>query len=229
MYTSIAMEDEEGRRGFDVALSRLVMPYTLLGLVVFVAMTAMLESGQGIGQRIAFGVVALLVNLAEVALMLRLMVLMWRRRLWTRNSPLPSVDSFFGLIVAWGIGGMAFWVIDTSPTKTGFFAPIDTSGVYEVSLNPWIAAVEFTSNGLEHAAGAMHTILPVHVLSSLYYAFLTSVHYFFLAALIAVGFAWLFEQRTEGKPEKRGRSSPPKELNEFGIIGADAGYRRLKL
>ncbi len=212
----------------DVLLSRLVLPYTIFAIVPFVVMLAILESGRDLPQRIIFGIVAILVNILEVGLTVYMIYRQWKRDS-TSTTLLQYIDSFLGLVLAWGIGGMAFYTIDTTATRIEYFAPL----VGDISGNNWIAALQFTANGLEHAATTPHSILTSHVLSDLYYAFLSAFHFFYLAALVAVGIDTLYQSEREKRRQKKREAreallpKPPvvaASSYDLGIIGGGRMY-----
>ncbi len=188
------------RMGVLDALYFLRIPFTLFSLLPFVIGVAILESGSDVGQRIAFGVIAILSNLFQVIYCLYLLVRVWSRDSTWRNSAtvLRYVDSFFALMCAWGMGSMAFWVIDTTPAHEKYFATL----AEHLSGNRWLVAVDFTMSSIYVATAAEPAFLPIHVLSRLYYGFIAAFHFFYLATLIVIGLEAVFKRVEKSASEE---------------------------
>lgn len=182
------------------------VPFTLLALVPFVVMLAILESGRGLGQRVSFAVVSLVNILVQLAWGLYLgyrVYYVGRQR--TDERPLSIVrflDSWFGLMFAWGMGAMAFWVIDTSPAQDHFwsFEPDKLAN----PENNWLVALDFVFDMVHiMTASSASAFGPHQIVVRLLLFCIEVFHIFYLPLVIALVAIYQFDkQREESKDQQ---------------------------
>jgi hypothetical protein len=210
-------------------VQRVYFPATIIELLAWVTMTAVLESGRNLGQAIAFSVVAIVFNvfiLVWLALMTFMLYtghlesyrrthlveeleaehgggggdarepvhvdhaigmtpheLLGAQRRMVFESLAPYLDTYFGMLLAFGFGTMAFWVIDFTPGQQYYWNTVDgqlTTSSY------WLAAVDFFASATAIGITRSPDFPPLHVLSRTYCTLYDIAFYLFLIVCIAV-------------------------------------------
>ena len=166
------------------------IPFFLFALVPFVVGLAILQSGHDLPQQIVFGVMAILVILIQLAGAIWVFWARWKGRFSIRTI-IQLIDSYTGLVLAWGMGCVAFWVIDNSR----YFG----SSISTIEDSHWLVAVQFTCLAIEHTTTVGHDIMPKQILTEMYLAFISAFHLFYTLAILATGIDALLQSRD--KPE----------------------------
>jgi hypothetical protein len=168
------------------------IPFAVLALIPFVVGLAILTSGHDLAQQIVFGIMALIV----LAVQLLGAVWMFSSRLQGRSTEstiLQLIDSYTGLVMAWGMGCVALWLINDHRYLQANLGHIEESH--------WLVAVQFTCLAIEHSIASSHDIQPIHLVSEMYFALISAFHLFYTLAVLAAGIEAYAEHRKKGREE----------------------------
>jgi hypothetical protein len=177
------------------------LPFFLISLVPFLVGNILVSTvGTTLAVKIVYGILALLTIVAQSVAIVNMFYQVIGRVPSFQRTLFYYIDSYLGLGLAWGMGNMAFWVIDPDH----YF--ISASG--DIEHNSWLAALQLTSLAIEHGAGANHNVLPASLPSELFMAAQTFFYVFYVLAVLASGVEYLRDYLKEKEQEKQ-RSPPP--------------------
>jgi hypothetical protein len=189
---------------FPQELYRVVkLPAMLLSLLLFVLMLAILQSGRDEGQRVSFFVVATLLVCAQLGWagyqVYRVYTL--SKHTEDRATVVQYVDSWLGLMLAWGMMEMAFWVLDTTPGRDYYWA---NSATLSSPGNDWVSAMEWVFDAVHIMTATSsgdydaHQYWPRLVIWSM-----EVVQYFYLPLAIGVVSGYMFDQEREARKARK--------------------------